>query len=259
MSALPMLFFALWSSCAASFELGESSASVGAFQVAEEQIWRVVVLARLRPVRVGVRRQRRVELPVAVRVRLAAAARRPLRLVELAVEGVLDDAALVVVDGVAVVVDGPPVLVRRDVAARRVPLVVERVGDDVAGVVLDVRRPRALVRPGAAAVLVVAVRLRADRPDGDGDRDADEAAGDAQRVGLDLLAREAVDLDVLLRVHGRALADAGLRARVGDADVDAAGNGDGAAGDAAGDRQRLEVVDRGDVDRLARVGAGSRG
>ena len=129
------------------------------------------------------------------------------------------------------------------------------VGDDVAGVVRAARRPAALVGAGRAAVLVVAVRLRADRPDGHREATPTKPPDGAQRVGLDFLAREAVDLDVLRGVDGRALADVRLRARIGDADVDAARDADEATRDAAGDRQRLEVVDRGDVDRLARAGA----
>src|SRR5262249_18899864 len=74
---------------------------------------------------------------------------------------------------------------RREVVLRCVPLAVERVCDDVALVVLRAGDPRALVGT-TGAVVVGRGRLGTDAPDRDRARNADEAAADAERIGLHL-------------------------------------------------------------------------
>ena len=138
---------------------------------------------------------------------------------------------------------------RRQIALRGVSLVVDRVGDHVALVVVGSRYPVALVR-AAGAVVVGRRRLGADRPHGHRAGDPDKAGAEAERVRLHLLARQGVDLDVRGRADARARIEERLDAGVGDADVHAAGDPHEAARRATGDRQRLEVVHGRHVHRL---------
>src|SRR4029077_5099617 len=128
-------------------------------------------------------------------------------------------------------------------------------GDDIALAVLRASGPVAL-RLAAAVVLVRRRRLHADAPHGHRARGADEAAADRERVGLHVLAAQREPGAVVLRPHRRVHADRGLDRLVEGADVDATRDADEPAADAAGDRERLRRVDRGDVDGLRRTEAG---
>ena len=104
-----------------------------------------------------------------------------------------------------------------------------------------------------ASIVVGATAGGADRPDRDRARRPYETTRGGDRQGQDVLLRQGVDADIIPGRDVSALADPGPRVVAHDPDVDAARHPNEATGDAAGQRERRDLVDRRHVDRLAAV------
>src|SRR6267378_6427086 len=112
-----------------------------------------------------------------------------------------------------------------------------------------------LMRSVRGAAVAAAQRI-AHRPDRHCTRRADEAAGAAQRIAVDVLDAERVRLRVAARSHDRAVADLGVDVVLQHADVHRARSADEAAGYRAGKGRDVRLVSRSDVHALCERRAG---